>query len=124
RSSVLATVDLPQPDSPTSPSVSPRCSSKLTPSTACTAPIWRLEMSPWVSGKCLTRPSTRSSGSVLDTEHLVVEVAGAGAAARQRVQPRVLGGARLLASERAAGVERAARRDRGQVRRRAADRLQ
>ena len=35
RSTVRATVDLPQPDSPTSPSVSPTPSEKLTPSTAC-----------------------------------------------------------------------------------------
>ena len=34
----LAVVDLPQPDSPTSPSVSPRATSKLTPDTACTVP--------------------------------------------------------------------------------------
>ncbi len=38
RSTVRATVDLPQPDSPTRPSVSPTPSEKLTPSTACTVP--------------------------------------------------------------------------------------
>ena len=37
---VRPVVVLPQPDSPTSPSVSPRRSSKLTPSTACTRPTW------------------------------------------------------------------------------------
>src|SRR5437773_2132987 len=36
RRMLRATVDLPQPDSPTSPSVSPMPSVKLTPSTACT----------------------------------------------------------------------------------------
>src|SRR5690606_21273652 len=35
RSSALPSVDLPQPDSPTRPSVSPRAISKLTPSRAC-----------------------------------------------------------------------------------------
>jgi hypothetical protein len=34
-----AVVDLPQPDSPTMPSVSPFRTSKDTPSTACTAPM-------------------------------------------------------------------------------------
>ena len=34
RITVRATVDLPQPDSPTSPSVSPSAIEKLTPSTA------------------------------------------------------------------------------------------
>ncbi len=33
-----ASVDLPEPDSPTIPSVSPFCSSRLTSVTACTAP--------------------------------------------------------------------------------------
>ena len=41
RSSSRAVVDLPQPDSPTMPSVSPRITSNETPSTARTAPIWR-----------------------------------------------------------------------------------
>ncbi len=35
----LATVDLPLPDSPTSPSSSPRPSVNDTPSTACTTPL-------------------------------------------------------------------------------------
>ena len=33
-----AVTDLPQPDSPTMPSVLPRSTEKLTPSTACTSP--------------------------------------------------------------------------------------
>ena len=57
RSSSRAVVDLPQPDSPTIPSVSPRRTSKLMPSTACTAPTWRWR-NPARIGKCLTRPST------------------------------------------------------------------
>ena len=42
RSSSRAVVDLPQPDSPTRPNVSPRLTSKEIPSTACTAPRLRL----------------------------------------------------------------------------------
>ena len=38
RSRARAIVDLPEPDSPTRPSRSPACRSKLTPLTACTAP--------------------------------------------------------------------------------------
>ena len=41
-----AVVLLPQPVSPTMPSVSPRITSNDTPSTACTAPIWLLEDDP------------------------------------------------------------------------------
>ena len=54
-------VDLPQPDSPTSPSVSPRLTANETPSTACTAPTLRWKMMPCVSGKCMTRLLTSSS---------------------------------------------------------------
>ena len=55
-------VDLPQPLSPTSASVSPRSTSKLTPSTACTAPTCRLS-TPRRIGKCTLRSETVSSGS-------------------------------------------------------------
>ena len=63
RSSRRAVVDLPQPDSPTRPSVSPFMTSKEMPSTACTAPTLRWMMMPLVSGKCLTRSRTSISGS-------------------------------------------------------------
>src|SRR5438309_6843169 len=57
-------VDLPEPDSPTSPSVSPAWMSKLTPSTACTT--W-LPKRPAPTGKCLTTSWTRTSTpSLLD----------------------------------------------------------
>ena len=36
---------------------------KLTRSTACTEPIWRWKMTPWVIGKCLTRSTTSTSGA-------------------------------------------------------------
>src|SRR6185295_2512163 len=51
-------VDLPQPDSPTRPSVSPFSTKKSMPSTARTAPTWRWKMIPCVSGKCILRACT------------------------------------------------------------------
>src|SRR5579859_6665197 len=56
-----ASVDLPHPDSPTSPIVSPLRTSKLTSSTACTRPISRWNTIPRLIGKYLIRWSTRSS---------------------------------------------------------------
>src|SRR5947208_11467264 len=61
-----ATVDLPQPDSPTRPRVSPAATASDTPSTARTAgagcPRRRASHAPG-SGKCFTRPSTDSNGT-------------------------------------------------------------
>ena len=54
-------VDLPEPDSPTMPSVRPCCSSKLTPSTARTSPTWRRNTTPLVSLNVLTRSRTCST---------------------------------------------------------------
>src|SRR5439155_4120037 len=51
-------VDLPQPDSPTRPSVSPFSTKKSIPSTARTAPTWRWKMIPCVSGKCIFSAET------------------------------------------------------------------
>src|SRR6266542_6903817 len=51
-------VDLPHPDSPTRPSVSPFSTKKSIPSTARTAPTWRWKMIPCVSGKCILSAST------------------------------------------------------------------
>ena len=48
--SSFATVDLPQPDSPTMPRVSPRPRAKSTPSTAFTAPTCLRNTTPRVSG--------------------------------------------------------------------------
>ncbi|MNV90441.1 hypothetical protein D3C71_1848280 [compost metagenome] len=56
-----ASVDLPQPDSPTIPSTSPFLSLKLTPSTACTAPSTRPKK-PLRIGKYFFRFSTISMG--------------------------------------------------------------
>ena len=63
RSTQFATVDLPLPDSPTRPRISPRPSVNETPSTACTTP--RRPASTPPTGKCFTRPSTSSTGPPL-----------------------------------------------------------
>ena len=56
-----ASVDLPQPDSPTRPSVSPSSTVRLTPSTACRC--WPRPAMPPPIGKCLrTSVSSRSGG--------------------------------------------------------------
>ena len=46
----MSVVVLPQPDSPTRPSVSPSRMSKLMPSTACTVPTRRLNTAPFMTG--------------------------------------------------------------------------
>jgi hypothetical protein len=56
-------VDLPQPDSPTMPSVSPLRSVNDTPSTAFTDATCFWKMIPRVTGKCFFRSSTTSSSS-------------------------------------------------------------
>lgn len=58
----LPTVDFPQPDSPTKPSVSPGAIVKLISSTALTAPICLEKRIPFVIEKYFTRLSTLSSG--------------------------------------------------------------
>src|SRR5262245_9727565 len=62
RNIVRPTVDLPQPDSPTSPSVSPAPIVKLTPSTANTVPPARCS-SPLRRGKYFLRSRTSSTVS-------------------------------------------------------------
>ena len=57
----MIVVVLPQPDSPTSPSVSPSRMSKLMPSTACTVPTRRRSSAPFVSGYSFTRSRTSST---------------------------------------------------------------
>src|SRR3954447_18232823 len=119
--SSLARVDLPQPDSPTMPSVSPRRSWMSTPSTAWTAPTLLLKTIPCVIGKCLTRlrvSSTRSDTS--DTEDLPDEVAAGLAVPRDAVRGRLLQPADLPGVS-AARLERAPARDVGERRRQATD---
>ena len=58
-----AIVDLPQPDSPTTPSVSPSWSANDTPSTAFTEATSFWKTIPRVTGKCFLRSWTTSSSS-------------------------------------------------------------
>src|SRR6185436_17562843 len=72
-----AVVDLPQPDSPTRPSVSPACTVRLTPSTACTHLVPRARRpSPFVR-KCIftSSSSRRGAPSIERTPDLAVVVA-------------------------------------------------
>ena len=69
RSTQRAVVDLPQPDSPTSPSVSPRLTANDTPSTAWTRPTSR-DNRPPRTGKCFFRSVTRSRGSLMRARRL------------------------------------------------------
>src|SRR5579883_1965509 len=64
-------VVFPDPDSPTSPSVSPCAIAKSTPSTAFTSPTWR-ENSPACIGKYLYRSLT--SSSVFDAVALALDI--------------------------------------------------
>src|SRR6476620_11160864 len=142
----LATVDLPQPDSPTMPTVSPRCSVRSTPSTACTWPTVFLKTMPWVSGKYFCSPRTSSSGSPAgtsartlaavmsagsDTDDLLAVVARGLAARADEPQRRDVGHAvptgQCLGPGAALGaprVERASARNRGEIRWLAHDRVQ
>src|SRR5690349_21544282 len=64
RVSSRPVVDLPQPDSPTRPSVSPRRTAKSSPSTARTAPLPPPKR-PFLIGKCLRTPVTSRRFSVI-----------------------------------------------------------
>ena len=73
------TVVLPHPDSPTRPTVSPRRTTRSTPSTAWTVPTWRCMMPPLI-GKCLTRPRTSTSGAAGSVAPPGAGIAGTGEA--------------------------------------------
>src|ERR1017187_1685602 len=64
RKIVRPTVDLPQPDSPTRPRVSPCAIEKLMPSTANTVPPARCNK-PFRTGKCFLRSRTSSTAGRL-----------------------------------------------------------
>src|SRR5687767_5250491 len=120
----LASVDLPQPDSPTMPSVSPRSRSKETPSTALMAPICLFITIPWVRGKCLTRSRTsRMRSPLVAIEDLPPVVAGAVTGAADLVERGGVGHAVVLAVG-APRMEGAAGRHVEQVRRQALDGVQ
>ena len=130
-------VVLPQPDSPTRPSVSPRRRVKLTPSTARISPACR-PRSPLRTGKCLTRSRTsrmtsvlgRSLGSLGRARRSPAPSAGRARplpSRRSRAGRSPIGSsggrsrAQRSTAERAAGQERAARRQAREVGRLALD---
>ena len=101
RRMLRPSVVLPQPLSPIRPSVSPRAICRLTWFTACTLAGRRPNRrasTPASTGKCLTRPSTRSSGSVMParsaparpaaTVRIAIGVRHASCASRQRGRKR------------------------------------
>ena len=65
---VRPSVVFPEPDSPTTPSVSRSRTARSMPSTALTCATVCLK-TPALTGKCLTRPSTRRSSSPLRRRH-------------------------------------------------------
>src|SRR5437899_1430677 len=120
----FARVDFPHPDSPTTPRVSPRCRSKETPSTACTAPMLLRNTIPCVNGKYLTRSRTSRTASLDGAiEHLLPEVACAATVRRHDVQGRHFLSTDVLRVG-APGIERAAWRDPHQVGRQPLDGVQ
>src|SRR5579862_7715091 len=137
RSTVRATVDLPQPLSPTRPSVSPSPTENVTLSTACTWPTVRRN-SPFLTGKYFFRLSTSSTGGRLC--RAAAEVADPSRVTMSAIEPLGMpaggpvAGALLLVGwiERPAMVigigtarrERAARRQVGQGRHHAGNLLQ
>src|SRR5262245_42257521 len=103
-------VVLPQPDSPTSPSVSPDLIVKLIPSTALTTPRVRPKSAPPM-GKCFCRSRTSRSGlSTAGGLLLDGQPAPRGPVAVQALLPGLLDPA-AIHHPPAAGVKRAAGRE-------------
>src|SRR3954470_17812727 len=107
------TVDLPQPDSPTSASVSPGLIDRLTPSTAYTCPVVRRSR-PFLIGKCFFRFVTSSTGGRGSGMAASIETFGMPAGG-PACRSFLLVGRRLAAAaivcKRAARRERAASRE-------------
>src|ERR1019366_10288120 len=132
RKMVRPTVDLPQPDSPTRPSVSPCAIEKLTPSTANTVPPARCNR-PLRIGKCFLRSRTSSTTGRLPLAACASVIAApekiGGAPARRPVpRPFLLvlwvSGPAAIFGMSAARREHAAFRQVGQGRHHAGDFLQ
>src|SRR6185437_2852500 len=124
RKMVRPTVDLPQPDSPTRPSVSPALIEKLTPSTANTVPAARCS-SPLRIGKCFLRSLTSMTGA---SSMAVTEQFLRAPACRPMARPLLLI-VGILAAAAILGIgaarrEHAARRQVGQSRHHAGNFLQ
>src|SRR5688572_24476916 len=115
---------LPQPDSPTRPKVSPRRTSNDTPSTAFTLPTWRRMTAPAMTGKWTFRSLTSRTISVpvVSGAELGMEMAGREMIGSAPHQHRAL--AADVGGAPAARREGAARRQVGEVGRRALDRHQ
>src|SRR5271166_5849137 len=108
-------VVLPQPDSPISPSVSPGQTTKSTPSTAFTQAILRRSNIPVLTGKYFCRLCSSSSGAgILFLCRLIEQPAPC-----RPIPSEAAVGGLLLAALRhgvgATGVERAARRQLGEI---------
>src|SRR5262249_17740936 len=114
-------VVFPQPDSPTSPSVSPRSSVNDMPSTARTSPVRRSSRPP-KTGNLTTRSFTSRMGGIALAGQ-AVQVAADEVAGRPLDERRLRAFARFEARRAAAG-ELAARREVEDVGHRAGDRRQ
>src|SRR5262245_6884988 len=112
-----AAVDLPHPDSPTMPSVSPARTEKEMPLTAKTEPNRRPNM-PRRTGKCLTRPSTSRTvtGSGMLGLCSALRMPAGRQMARRLLLERRHSAAALLGGKRAAGGECTTRRTRAKAR--------
>src|SRR4029450_3055095 len=110
-------VPLTQPDSPTRPKVSPRRTSNETPSTAFTLPTWRRMTAPAITGKWTFRSVTSRtvSGAELGMEMTGGQMVGSALDQHWAMVAAEVGGAP------AARGEGAARRQVGEVGRRALD---
>src|SRR6266404_5422089 len=120
RRTARPVVDLPQPDSPTSPSVSPRLTVKDTPSTAFTVATCRRTTMPELIGKWIFRSSTCSTVSGIEPVMEKTRGLMLGSALDQR---RALA-ATAFDGTLAARGESAARRQSGKIGRLALDRHQ
>src|SRR4026207_1855647 len=116
-------VVLPHPDSPTSPTVSPRRMAKPTPSTARTRAGGPLAQSPRRTGKCFTRSRISSSG-VPSGAILVLREQAANRAAVAGLDQRDRAGLALHASLLAARGEGAPHRQMRRIGRAPLDRHQ
>src|SRR5712672_3148903 len=121
-------VDLPQPDSPTRPSASPRATVRSTPSTARRTSIgsfrrrWTSES---LSGKCMARLRTSSKGvAASGTRAQLFVIATGGCALRAEGDERRVDARTVGTGDLAAGVEATARGRRDEVGRHADDRLE
>src|SRR5260221_5349763 len=119
RSTLRATVDLPQPLSPTRPSVSPAPIDRLTPSTAKTWPMVRRSR-PFFTGKCFLRPLTSRTGT-LDIGRRAFRMPAGGPMARPLFLVGWIERPTALVGERATRREGAARRQVRQRRHHAGD---